>query len=76
MNEAIRRIRTYGFRIDRSGNVYAYAEQPHRGRVVDRHQLYVGTVTRVTGGWRNDASADIHPTQTAAAQRLVAIICG
>jgi hypothetical protein len=70
------RIRTYGFRVDRSGGVYAYLAQPRRGRCPQHSQMYVGSVRRERGGWRNEAVCDIHPTQTEAAQRLVTLICG
>lgn len=70
------RIPTYGFRVDRCGDVYAFTQRPVRGRCPERHQLYVGTVSRANGGWKTDAACNVYPTQADAALNLIWMICG
>jgi hypothetical protein len=76
MNSTAPRIRTFGFRVDRGGSVYVSTAPRTGGRTSPMSELYVGEVYRVVGGWRNDSSSDVHPNQTAAAERLIAITCG
>lgn len=70
------RVTYYGFRITQGGAVMAYLREPVRGRCPERHQLQVGNVLKVAGGWRNDLSSDVHNTQTEAARRALVIACG
>lgn len=70
------KVRTYGCRAARNGEVYAYTEPPTRGRCRASKELFVGTVWKVPGGgWRHDAACDVYPTQSDAAVALVRIIC-
>lgn len=70
-----RHIRTFGCRVARSGEVYAYLEQPSRGRCRESKQLLVGYVRKVASGWQHDATRTVYPTQSDAAVALVRIIC-
>jgi len=69
-------VRTYGSRVARTGAVYAYTEQPVRGRCRASKELFVGEVRKIKGGWQNDACCTVYPTQSDAAVALVRIICG
>lgn len=69
------KVRTYGSRVSRAGEVFAYTEPPTRGRCRASKELLVGHVWKVPGGWRHDVACDVYPTQSDAAMAAVRITC-
>jgi hypothetical protein len=69
------KVRTYGSRVARTGEVFAYTDRPTRGRCRPSKELHVGYVWKVPGGWRHDAACDVYPTQSDAAMAVVRITC-
>jgi hypothetical protein len=69
------KVRTFGSRVSRSGEVFAYTEPPVRGRCRASKELLVGHVRKVPGGWRHDAACDIYPRQSDAAIAVIRITC-
>lgn len=76
MNATTTKVRTYGFRTARTGEVFAFTEQPTHGRCRPSKELLVGHVRKTASGWRHDAACDVYPTQADAAMALVRIVCG
>jgi hypothetical protein len=68
--------KTYGFRISRSGGVYAATAPARRGRQLPSEELYAGKVWREGRQWRNDQCCDRFDSQTDAAEMLMRIIFG
>lgn len=65
--------KTFGFRISRDRQVYVFtAPTGFGGRPpAGRHQVCLGTVTKVAGGWRHEMASDIYPSATAAADAAI-----
>lgn len=67
-------METYGFRISRDRQIYVFtAPTGYRGRPPSMtHQVHLGAVTKVAGGWRHEMSnCDIYPTVTDAARAAI-----
>lgn len=74
MDETAPRTRTYGFRINRSGEVYAHTTPGKHGQ--ERNgDLFVGYVQRTGRAWKNDQCCTQYRTQGEAGRKLVEIVC-
>lgn len=68
---------TYGYRINRMWQVYAFTSPAKRGRPpAGANQLHVGDLLSIGRRWRNDQTCDTYATQDEAAQALIRLICG
>jgi hypothetical protein len=67
------RTQTYGYRISRDRQIFVFtAPTGYRGRPpLHKHQVHLGAVTAVAGGWRHEMSSDIYPTATDAAKAAI-----
>jgi hypothetical protein len=68
--------KTYGFRISRTGNVFAYLAPAYHGRVSKNDELLAGSIWREGREWRNDQCSDRFRTQEDAATMLMRIVFG
>lgn len=69
-------IKTHGYRITRDRQVYVFTAPAWRGRPpAERHQIWLGTITKVASGWKHDMASDIYATAEAAADGLIRICC-
>ena len=67
---------TYGFRIARGGEVYAFTAPAYHGRVGKADEVLAGYVKRDGRKWRNDQCSDLFTTQAQAARILMRIVFG